>query len=429
MKKPFLRNTLAAAITATVAGLGGGHAMAGNVITEGDEDIIISTKGGFEAKTASEDFSFKIGGRIQVQYDSFDDTMNLIEHDGSTANNLFFRRARVYLKGTFYEDWAYKIQFNLVDSGSGGGTVEDLYIRWQKFNWFNMTFGKHKEPLSLQELTSSKWVTTVERSAIDDFLAEGRSLGASLHGANNFWGYALGIYDTESSNDEGVEQYAVTGRAFLSPINSERALLHIGLGGTTRKLNDSGDEYDGGTVTQGIKKGDEVSIFIDDADAFTIFNIEAAGKIGPVHAQAEYHQRDTSAIDDGEDATTSGYYVQAGWFITGESRAYKKGIWKKVKPNNRGIGAWEIFARWEALDFSDKAISADTQNKGTIATIGANWYPNDIIRVSANYVLADWDNALASNGDDLVRADSLIVPTGPVKDSGSGFAVRFQAAF
>lgn len=424
MKSSILRTTLAA----TIAGLVSGPSLAGQVITEG-EDIIINTKGGFEAKTASENFSFKLGGRVQLQYDTYNDSMNLVDHEGKTGSDLFFRRARIYLKGTIYDDWAYKIQFNLVDDGDKGGVAEDLYVRWKKYQWFNVTAGKHKEPFSLQELTSSKWVTTVERSAIDDFIGEGRSIGVSVSGASNFGGYALGVYDNgKFDEDDGAQLWAVTGRAFLSPINTENSLLHVGVGFSARDADDSSDFYNGGSITQGIKKADEVQVAVDDAKSQTLFNIEAAGKIGPVHASAEYHQRNTEAANGGEDASADGYYVQGGWFITGESRAYKKGVWNKVKPNNKGLGAWEIFARAESIDLSDKGIDPSNQNEVAIYTVGANWYPNDIIRVSANYVQSNWEHALASDGDNLVRADSLLLP-GTTEDTGSGFSIRLQAAF
>jgi phosphate-selective porin OprO/OprP len=428
MKNKFVRTAISAAVFSLIST----QAMAGSVITEG-EDIIIKTKGGFEAKTASEDFTFKLGGRVQVQYDTYQDAMNLIDNEGDRGSDMFIRRARVYLKGTMYNDWAYKIQFNVADAGSGGGTFEDLYVKWQRFKWANIIVGKHKEPFSLQELTSSKWVTTVERAAIDDFIAEGRSLGISLQGVNNFWGYAIGVYDNQDKKDDsGKQLLGYTGRVHLSPINSERALLHVGLGVSARDSKNSDDFYDGGSVTQGIKKGDEVSFGVDNTESQVLFNVEAAGKIGPFHASAEYHQRDTKAATNelgitGEDASANGYYVQAGWFITGESRTYKKGRWNKIKPNRKGVGAWEIFARYEGLDGEDDGISAATQNTGSISTIGANWYANEIIRISANYVYSTWDQPLASVEGDLVTAAPGFV--GITEDTGQGFAIRMQAAF
>ena len=422
-------NLLGYAIAGALAGTLSTNTVAGTVSSDG-ADIVIKTKGGFEAKTTDDQFSFKIGGRIQIQADTFEDTMNLIEHDGDRGDNLYFRRARIYLKGTMYEHWGYKIQFNLVDSGSGGGTVEDLYIRWQRYNMAKITVGKHYEPLSLQELTSSKWVTAVERAAINDFFAEGRNVGISLQGANKLWGYGVGIYDNGGQfSDSGEQKWAYTGRFFGSPINSERALLHVGLGYTARDARDVEDAFDGTTVTQGIKRGDEVQVSVDEIRSQTIAVAEIAGKIGLFHGAAEYHRRDTDAEGNGKDASTNGYYVQGGWFITGESRPYKKGTWQKVKPNNKRLGAWEVYLRYEGLNFDDDGINPENRNKANITTVGANWYPNEILRISANYVYTQWNEALVSDGEDLVRADSLNDPDLTALDSGQGFSVRFQAAF
>jgi phosphate-selective porin OprO/OprP len=424
-------NLMRAAVSIATAGLISSQAIAGNVITEG-EDIVIKTKGGFEATTASKDFRFRIGGRVQIQADAFNDSMNLINGDGDTGTDLFFRRARIYIEGDIYSDWAYKLQFNLVDSGSGGGTAEDLYIRWKRYQFANITVGKQKEPFSLEELTSSKYVTSIERSPINDFFAEGRSLGISVHGANNFWGYGFGIFDNRDQfSDSGAQKWAYTGRAFISPINTDTTLIHVGLGATQRNASDNPDDaFDGGGVTQGIRSGDDVQVSIDPIESQSIVALELAGKLGPFHGSGEYHRRETNAADNGEDASADGYYVQAGWIITGESRPYKMGVWDKIKPNNKSLGAWEVFIKQAGVSLDDSGIDADNRNTGSFTTLGVNWYPNEILRLSANYVYTSWDKDLASNGNDLVRADSLeLEPGQSTFDSGHGLSMRFQAAF
>jgi phosphate-selective porin OprO/OprP len=424
-------NLLRAAVLMASAGMLSTQASAGNVITEG-EDIIIKTKGGFEATTASKDFRFRIGGRVQVQADTFNDSMNLVDGNGDMGSDLFFRRARIYIEGDMYKDWAYKFQFNLVDSGSGGGTAEDLYVRWKRYDFATITVGKHKEPFSLEELTSSKYVTSIERSPVNDFFAEGRNLGISVGGANDFWGYAVGVFDNGNQfSDTGGQKWAITGRAFVSPINTATTLIHVGLGVSQREAADNIDEaFDGGGVTQGIRQSDDVQVSIDPIESQSIMALELAGKIGPFHGAAEYHQRDTTAAEDGEDASANGYYVQAGWFITGESRPYKKGTWDKVKPINKGIGAWEVFIKQAGVDLDDDGIAIQNRNTASITTLGVNWYPNEILRVSANYVYSAWDNELADNGGNLVNAEyAELAPGQKTFDSGQGFTMRLQAAF
>ena len=72
------------------------QAQAGTVTSDG-ADIIIKTKGGFEAKTADGDYEFKIGGRIQLDYNSYDGVIN--KEEGETGSDLFLRRGRIEMKG------------------------------------------------------------------------------------------------------------------------------------------------------------------------------------------------------------------------------------------------------------------------------------------------------------------------------------------
>ena len=54
---------------------------------------------------------------------------------------------------------------------------------------------------------------------------------------------------------------------------------------------------------------------------------------------------------DVPDPTFNGWYVDASWFLTGETRPYKDGVFQRVKVKNpvtwskgSGWGAWQIAA-------------------------------------------------------------------------------------
>lgn len=79
------------------------QAVAGTVTTDG-ADIVIKTKGGFEASTSDKEFGFKVGGRLQADFDQFD---GLYTANGKTANEAYFRRAILEVSGTAYRDWKY----------------------------------------------------------------------------------------------------------------------------------------------------------------------------------------------------------------------------------------------------------------------------------------------------------------------------------
>jgi phosphate-selective porin OprO/OprP len=114
---------------------------------------------------------------------------------------------------------------------------------------------------------------------------------------------------------------------------------------------------------------------------------------GPFHIQAEY----VDAEFGGDDL--SGYYVQAGYVLTGETRPYSGGKFKRVKPEAK-TGAWEVVARYEDGDgdYSDIELG---RTDATAYTLGLNWYAHENLRLGVNYS----------------------------DDDGNEFRVRFQLTF
>lgn len=117
----------------------------------------------------------------------------------------------------------------------------------------------------------------------------------------------------------------------------------------------------------------------------------------------EYFDAELSGAKAGPDIEANGYYLQAGWIVTGERRAYKtsSGTLDKVSPNKRG-GAWEVFARYDSLDVTDSEISPLIDIDGGEAnttTLGVNWYPTSNVKAAFNYIHAQTDNEIGGKDD------------------------------
>jgi phosphate-selective porin OprO/OprP len=109
----------------------------------------------------------------------------------------------------------------------------------------------------------------------------------------------------------------------------------------------------------------------------SLFDLELAGKLGPLHAQSELTFSLVNQID-GPPLAFYGLYAQIGWFLTGETRPYDrdKGVFTEVRPVHdftchRGAGAWEIAARWSYITLNDKNIAGGQLNNLEFAL---NWY-------------------------------------------------------
>lgn len=379
-----------------------GLASAGTVTSDG-QDLVIKSKGDLGVETADGKNSFAIGGRIQVDYNSYDGVINK-GAEGETGSDLFFRRARLALKGKIDGVWKYKMQFNVNEAD--GGDVEDLYIAYTGLGSLaQLTLGQQKEPFGLEELTSSKYITAIERSMPTNAYAPGRNVGLKLNGHQGMMTYAVGAFRQGNGPDNEMD-LALTGRVTAAPIASGSNVVHLGAGFSQRD-----GEFNDINARLGVRGGAgktankyAASYISGDADEQQVWNIEGAVVSGPVHVQAEYFDSSLSGRNGAPDLDSSGYYAQAGWFLTGESRPYDTGdgAFGKVAPSSSG-GAWELFARYDNMDADSAAgISLPTGESANTMTLGANWYANKNVRVGINYVRADTDQAI--NGEDSGNA-------------------------
>jgi phosphate-selective porin OprO/OprP len=91
-----------------------------------------------------------------------------------------------------------------------------------------------------------------------------------------------------------------------------------------------------------------------------------------------------------KDLDFSGFYVQAGVFLTGESRNYdqKSGKYKRVMPKHESLGAWELASRFSRIDLSSRDLRGGVQQD---VTVGLNWWANANVMFRLNYVYGDAD--------------------------------------
>ena len=329
------------------------------IVASAQAEVEVSTKGGLTVKSG--EYEFKFGGRIMYDY-------NKAEKNGVTDEDSFgLRRSRVFASGKIGDNWSFKTQFN-----TNGDGAEDLYLRYAGFGKAaNITIGNQKMPFSLEQMTSSNDISVLERSALTERFSLGRAEGVVLSGELNAnQTYAIGVFTDDVNQAEAGDETGFAARYTIAPYTSDNSLLHLGFA-----YRD-----------------------IEDASAF---GIEAAALSGPFHIQAEYVDAEESGADG-----LSAYYIQAGYIITGETRPYSKGAFKRVKPAGKG-GAWEVVVRYEDGDgnYSDIELG---RTDASAYSLGLNWYPHNNVRFGVNY----------TEGEDNTGSDE-----------GNEFRVRFQLTF
>ena len=387
----------------------------------------ITTKGKLEFKT--DEHKFRIGGRAHHDF-------TLVGNDGDGnvgSSEQQFRRARIYLSGTAWEHWDWKFQFDLEDADDNSMSIEDVFIKYKGWGPASVTIGQRKAPFSLNELTSSKYITFIERAVPSNLFASesigigNRSPGITLDNTGKNHTLAGGFYlmrqrgdasddgeftdsagdtvevelGTDSISERKIDDgWGVTGRATWLPVNlSGKQLVHTGAAfGYKHYPNKRVNRF---RVRPGVSEGDRI---VDSdgsiaADNFWGMNLEAATIWGPFSASAEYYYGDFDGTGATGATDMEGFYVQGSYFLTGENRRYKNGAFTSVKVKDPvgggGWGGWEVGLRYSSTDLG-AGIGADS---GDVLTAALNWYVNNNMMFKLNYVKTFCDSGGGDNCD------------------------------
>ena len=368
---------------------------------ESSDETSIEWKGAPVISTES-GWSFKPRGRLQIDAGS-------IGAPSSTGADTGFgseiRRARLGVEGDIPGGFGYKFE---VDFAGGEVEIVDA-IATYGHGGLTISAGQHNTFQGLEELTSSRFISTMERAAFTDAFGFERRVGLSAQfesGAVLVQGGAF----TDNVADLSNENWSVDGRAVFMPKLGETQ-LH--LGGSLHYA-----DYEAGSELRYRQRPfvhftDER--FIDTgsfgAASELGMGLEAAAIRGPFHAAAEGFWQKADRPGALADPTFFGGYAEVGMFLTpGDSRGYKGGTFDRVKPANPvgegGFGAVQVNVRYDRLDLVDAGLIGGTQDGYAVSLV---WTPTDYTRLMMNYGRMQYDNAAlpAAGGDSSYGVDAF----------------------
>ena len=334
---------------------------------------------GFKTTSSDGDFKLKFGGRIMFDYAFWNTNVNGTDESFSGSE---FRRVRLFNSGQVYKNVKYKVQF---DFDGDGASFKDVYMEITKVPFVgNVKVGHFKEPFRLEALTSSKYMTFMERGLPIAFSPE-RNVGLMLHNSymDNKLSIQAGIFQNGLSDEEQNGNRNITSRISYLPINNNDQLLHLGIGFSSRKNSDN--TYSVSTRPENHMGNKLISASIENVEQTNLIGTEMAWVMGPLSVQGEYIM---NTVDADETYNFTSYYGQISYFLTGEKRKYKNSLagFDRVSPRknlgNDGMGSLELAARYSSMDLSEA-------NGGILndITLGLNWYLNPSTRIMFNYVM------------------------------------------
>ncbi len=358
------------------------------------QEMNATWKNGLRFSTADGENSISLGGRLQIDAGFFSEESGIdAEQDG-----VEMRRARLAIAGVIGGNVEFKTQY---DFGGGDADFKDAYVGLKDAGFLgHVRIGQLKEPMGLEWATSSKYITFAERS-FTSAINPGRNTGLlSIHslGADDNGSVAIGYFKDVDGFGNGQEddQSSLTGRVTYLPFfeGSGQRLLHLGASFSRRDSSKGVVRYQADSLSHmGADIVDSGDISSASAD---LFGAEVAYLQGPWSAQAELI---TSTLED--DSKVTAWYAQGSYFLSGESRPYKKSTasFSRVKPKNNygkdGSGAIEVAIRVQEIDLEEILSNENAE----ALSIGINWYLNANARVMFNAIQASPDAASLYGND------------------------------
>ncbi|MFC1651117.1 OprO/OprP family phosphate-selective porin [Candidatus Latescibacterota bacterium] len=329
----------------------------------------------------------EFGGRMMVDWAWMSPDDDVKDQIGDFSNGSEFRRIWMYTSGSINDNIDFKIQFDFTNNTF---KVKDLFLVLKGLP-VTVKAGHMKEPFSLENMTSSKYLTFMERALPELFSPKWNSgLQLSSSAYNNRLAWAAGVFgNTASDGYSNTESgYNFSARVSGLPMFFENGskLIHLGLSVTNRNTTDEVVSCQGPEMNLA---PDMVNTKEFSCDKMIVYNGETAAVYGPFSLQGEVFSSSVSNSDLNDPSFFS-YYALASYFITGEHREYKSGSFTNVEPlksfRSGGIGAVELAARYSYLDLDGGTLKG---GKLSNITVGVNCHLNSYSRIMFNYVRSE----------------------------------------
>ena len=368
-------------------------------------------------------------GRVHIDYWAFPKIQPGIFalEPGDPQDRFNFRRLRIGVKGDLNDNMFYKYEGEF--AGGNNPSYRDAYLGWKNLPFFNkVIIGNHKRPYSLDHLNSSNHNVFIERPfSIEAFNQDNRRLGISSSGYScdlkQNWRYGIWNHRlTQNGSGYVGDHYQpeIASRRAFTPWYDEcsggRGYFHFGLASSIAFPNGRGGvENDARYRTR--PEARTSGRWLDTgrivgANTLRLTGVESVLNLGAFQAVAEWQRVDVDRTGPiGTDLTFHGGYFQFSYFLTGEHIPWnrKTGTIGRVKPFEnffrvrdcncnvqRGMGAWQIAARYSYADLNDLDIVG---GDGEALTVGLNWHWNERARMQFNYIIGDIKREPIGSGD------------------------------
>ena len=403
--------------------------VAGTVPTPANQNVIVTTPNSTSQQSLKVDFGkgapefsagefrFRPRGRILADVSSTSGS----DYGDRNITTTGARALRIGMEGA-----AGKLFYQIeADFASELTSITSAYVGWRETvlgNPSELTLGVRLSERGIEGSTGSDATPFLERNLVANALTPQSGffgVGAMAKTFGKNWHATVKITGDDMDDSFQVRDgLTVMERAHWNPIINDNLIIHLGAWGFQERFPNKPKIFNQNTAIGGrFNSNIRVSSGqIGLPDTGQAYGLELGGVYRSFWAFAEAGQRDLDYRDNVASTRFKAGTLSAGWFITGDKPGYSRRIGAWSQPSvlkavtEGGMGALELLARWECVDFTDAPLGG----KGCNRTVGTNWYLTDSARLMFNAIFWDVENFTGSY---------------PTKDDGMTLSIRAQYSF
>lgn len=281
-----------------------------------------------------------ISGYTQIRFQSL--------QEAAKPDGMDIRRSRLDFRGQVSPKWEYRLQLDFASVLPLAPKITDAYAGFKPYYFLNLQVGQYKIPFSLENLTSSSSLESIERSqVVENLVARNKD-----------------VIGNQNGRDIGLQIYGSFLKLKEKYLFDYFASILNGAGINATETNEEKD-FAGRLVihlVEGLDIGGSLYSGYDKIGNVTFKN-QTRNRVG---GEASYTRKNFSVKGEyieGKDAgiKKAGYYIQASYYI----------IPKRI----------QFLAKYDTFD-PDKA---KINNITTFYIGGINFYFNDWAKCQLNY--------------------------------------------
>lgn len=366
-----------------------------------------SFSNGFQLGTEDDEYQLQFHNLTQIDYRGYNDTPN------APLNNVYHSTFGIPRQWWIFSGRLTKsIEYSAVPAfGFDGVNLLDAFINYRAVDdRLQFKVGRYKTPFTYEFYNGPiNGLINPERSLFFNNFALNREIGAMAWGQllDKRLDYAAGVFNNDR-NGYTNRTSSPTLAAYLNfrPFEklNDSALQFLNIGGSV---------YAGNTLQRPVPQTLRTNVAttgnsffgvpffrfnddIVDSGGLAFWDLHAAWYYKSLSLIAEWSSgvENYAKLDSPQFRTRlpiQGYYVQAGYFLTGETVSARGAVKPirnfSLKAGQRGPGAWELATRWSTLDLGKQAFTeglADPNlwsRHADLLDVGVNWYLTQQLKV------------------------------------------------